>query len=134
VSRAHGIELRSPLVDDAVITAWSHTSEGDLFLPLGRKLLLRRAALSRLDPALFERPKAGFVLPLEKWCRSDLRDPVNDVLTDATLCTQCGLDPTVVARLWSAFLAGAPGLYWSRIWALFVYLSWCRAHDLRWSE
>ena len=36
----------------------------------------------------------------------------------------------VVARLWAAFKSGARGIYWSRIWAIFVLLRWCRAHGV----
>ena len=42
------------------------------FEPLGRKQLLRRVGLDGLDPALFERPKQGFVLPFDRWIRKSL--------------------------------------------------------------
>ena len=38
----------------------------------------------------------------------------------ATPCRRCG------APSWP----GRPGLYWSRIWALYVLLSWCQTHDV----
>jgi asparagine synthase (glutamine-hydrolysing) len=30
-----------------------------------------------------------------------------------------------VERLWQAFLDGAPGLYWSRVWSIYVVIRWC---------
>jgi len=39
------------------------------FLPLQRKQLPRELALSKLNPAVFERPKPGLVLPIEVWAR-----------------------------------------------------------------
>ena len=42
-----------------------------------------------------------------------------------------GLNPTAVARLWQAFLHRAPGLYWSRVWALYVLVRWCQRHGVR---
>jgi asparagine synthase (glutamine-hydrolysing) len=49
-------------------------------------------------------------------------------LSDPAFCERAGLDARAVGRLWSAFLARAPGLYWSRIWAVYVLGWWCRAH------
>ncbi|MFQ5950392.1 MAG: hypothetical protein ACE5J1_06885, partial [Nitrospiria bacterium] len=31
-------------------------------------------ALEKLDPALFDRPKSVFVLPIDTWCRKGLKD------------------------------------------------------------
>ena len=33
-------------------------------------------------------------------------------------------------RLWKAFESGMPGLYWSRIWAMYILLWWCREHKV----
>lgn len=89
-----------------------------------------QAGLIGLDPAIFDRPKSGFVLPLEVWCRRDLADLVQGTLLDRSLCESVGLSPDAVARLWSAFQAGAPGLYWSRIWAVFIVLWWSRRYGV----
>jgi asparagine synthase (glutamine-hydrolysing) len=35
-----------------------------------------------------------------------------------------------VATLWQSFVGGRPGLYWSRVWALYVLMSWCQTHDV----
>jgi asparagine synthase (glutamine-hydrolysing) len=39
-----------------------------------------------------------------------------------------GLRPDAVGRLWQAFLAGSPGVPWSRVWAVFVFVRWCHRH------
>ncbi len=83
-----------------------------------------------LDPALFEREKQGFVLPFERWIRQGLNRAVDATLQDAEAVRAAGLQPEAVARLWKAFLAGAPGLYWSRVWALYVLVRWCRRHGV----
>jgi asparagine synthase (glutamine-hydrolysing) len=130
-SMAVSLEVRVPLLDHEVLEAAGALDATARFEPLGRKQVLRDLALGGLDPRLFERPKSGFVLPIERWCRQLLRDEVEASLEDAALCESTGLAPEAVARLWRAFQAGAPGLYWSRIWALFVLLHWCRTHSVR---
>ncbi|MEX0885094.1 MAG: asparagine synthase (glutamine-hydrolyzing) [Phycisphaeraceae bacterium] len=129
-SMACSLEVRVPLIDHELIEALALVPEQRRFHPLGRKQLLRDLALDGIDPGLFNRPKAGFVLPIERWCRRQLRDQIADTLEDAELCISVGLQPDAVANLWHAFEAGAPGIYWSRIWALFALLRWCRAHDM----
>ena len=95
------------------------------FLPLGRKAMLRRIGLRGLDPALFERPKSGFVLPFDRWIRRGLKDVMDQTLRDPQAIAPAGLDPAAVERLWRAFRDGAPGMYWSRIWSVYVFIRWC---------
>ncbi|MFZ1910390.1 MAG: asparagine synthase-related protein [Burkholderiales bacterium] len=130
-SSAAGLEVRCPLLDERVLDAWKSTDERMLFEPVFSKRALRGAALERLDPALFDRPKAGFVLPFDVWCRQALRRALDDTLSDREHASSLGLDPDAVMLLWQAFGRGEPGLYWSRVWAIFVALWWCRSYDVR---
>ena len=125
-SMAVALEVRVPLLDHRVVEETFALDEATRFAPLGRKQRLRALGLAGLDPALFERPKQGFVLPIGVWCRRHLSREVGAVLNDTEVCRDAGLDPGAVASLWSAFQAGARGIYWSRVWALFVLLRWCR--------
>jgi asparagine synthase (glutamine-hydrolysing) len=52
-------------------------------------------------------------------------------LRDPQAVRQAGLSPDVVAHLWRAFLDDAPGLYWSRVWALYVLVRWCERNGVR---
>ncbi len=127
---AVSLEVRVPLLDHVLVEAVAQVPAARRFRPLGKKLLLRELALGGLDPAIFDRPKSGFVLPIETWCRQRLRGEVEQVLLDAGACAAAGVDPVTVGRLWRAFRDGAPGIYWSRIWLLYVLLRWCRAHGV----
>ncbi len=125
---AVSLEVRVPLIDHGVIEAVAAVESGRRYEPLGKKHLLRDLALSKIDPAIFDRPKSGFVLPIEAWCRQSLMHEVAEVLADRNLCAAAGLDHATVGKLWRSFSAGAPGMYWSRIWVVFVLLRWCREH------
>src|SRR5204863_10011879 len=94
------------------------------YAPIGRKEGLRRMGLHGLDPALFERPKSGFVLPFDRWIRRGLRDAMDQTLRDPDAVRSAGLAPEAVARLWRAFLDGAPGMYWSGGWGVCVLIGW----------
>ncbi len=129
-SMAVSLEVRVPLLDHVVIERAAGLPESQRFRPLGRKQMLRQAALGGFDPKLFERPKSGFVLPIETWCRRHLRSEVAASLGNAGRCAAIGLEPDSVARLWRAFDARAPGLYWSRIWGIYALLGWCARNDV----
>ncbi len=127
-SMAVSLEVRVPLLDHRVVEEADRLDPSIRHHPLGRKQLFKRLAMPELDHALFDRPKAGFVLPIEQWTRSAVREQVDALLTDAALCESAGLNAATVSRLWQAFQADAPGLYWSRIWSIFVLLWWCRTY------
>jgi asparagine synthase (glutamine-hydrolysing) len=69
-------------------------------------------------------------MPFDRWLRNGLQKTIDQTLRDPSAVSAAGLAPATVARLWQAFLDGAQGIYWSRIWALFVLIRWCRRHGL----
>ena len=50
---------------------------------------------------------------------------MDQTLRDPHAIAPAGLDPTAVERLWRAFRDGAPGMYWSRVWSVYVFIRWC---------
>lgn len=129
-SMAVALEARVPLLDHTIVEALAELDEATRFEPLGRKQLLRDLALDGVDESIFDRPKSGFVLPLDVWCRRNLKQTMDGTFADEVLCASVGLRAEAVGRLWRSYQAGAPGLYWSRVWALFVLMNWCRAHGV----
>ncbi len=124
-SMASSLEQRVPLVDQVLFETVDRLPDQARYSPLGRKAMLRRIGLRGLDPALFERPKSGFVLPFDRWIRCGLKDAMDHTLRDPQAIAPAGLDPLAVERLWRAFLDGAPGMYWSRVWSVYVFIRWC---------
>jgi asparagine synthase (glutamine-hydrolysing) len=124
------LEARVPLLDWALCETVAGLDPSRRFSPLGKKRLLRDLALKRLDPAIFERPKSGFVLPIGEWAKRRLQPEMERLLSDAALVGRAGLRPQTVRTLWTSYLAGRPGLYWSRVWSIYALLSWCQNHDV----
>jgi asparagine synthase (glutamine-hydrolysing) len=129
-SMAASIEQRLPLVDHVLFEAVDRLPEATRYQPLRKKAALRRIGLRGLDPSLFNRRKAGFVLPFDRWIRRGLQKSVDQALRDHEAVRQAGFAPAPVERLWRAFLAGAPGVYWSRVWAIYVHVRWCHHHGI----
>jgi len=129
-SMAVALEVRVPLLDHVLCETVSGIDPARRFSPPRKKQLLRDVALARLDPALFERPKSGFVLPIDEWARRSLQPEIERLLTDAGLIDRVGLCAATVQTLWASFVAGKPGLHWSRVWSIYVLLAWCQNHDV----
>jgi asparagine synthase (glutamine-hydrolysing) len=129
-SMAVALEVRVPLLDHTIVETLAALSEPIRFDPLGQKRLLRELGLSGIDPSVFDRPKSGFVLPLDVWTRRRVKHVIDSTFQDSDLIRGAGLRPEAIARLWRSYQSGAPGLYWSRIWSLFVLLNWCRSHGV----
>ena len=127
-SMAASIEVRLPLVDKVLFETVVSLDDSERYYPLGKKSVLRRSGLRGLDPGLFGQPKTGFVLPYDRWLRRSLGKVMNQTMRDPAMVKPTGLDPDAVQRLWQAFADGAPGLYWSRVWALYVLVRWCHRH------
>lgn len=127
-SMSASIEIRLPLVDQNFLECVYRLPDHERFQPVRRKAMLRRIGLRGLDPALFSRPKTGFVLPYERWLRLGVGKVMDEVMRDPEAVKPTGLNPEVVKRLWQAFLDGAPGIYWSRVWAIYVLIRWCHRH------
>lgn len=127
-SMACSLEQRVPLVDQVLFESVDRLPDSTRYQPLGRKSVLRRIGLRGLDPALFERPKSGFVLPFDRWIRRGLKKAMDQTLRDPQAIAPTGLDPTAVERLWRAFVDGQRGIYWSRVWSIYVLIRWCHSN------
>ena len=131
-SMAVSLEQRVPFVDQVVFECVDRLPDRLRFQPLGKKAVLRRVGLRGLDTQLFDRPKSGFVMPFDDWIRHGLKNVMAETLQDREAVELVGLDPSAVHRLWQAYLDQAPGIYWSRVWSIFVFVRWChRNHVLR---
>jgi len=129
-SMAVSLEARVPFLDHQFIEAVSRLPLNDRYYPLGKKQVIKDIALSNLRTETFNRPKSGFVLPFDIWLRKKYSTVVQETLFDVELCKNTGLEPGAVAKVWKAFHQQAPGMYWSRVWTLYVLLYWCREHKV----
>lgn len=129
-SMSASLEVRLPFVDTVFVDAVSRLPPEQRFDPVGHKALVRRVGLRDLDPALFERPKTGFVLPFERWLRSRLGTAVGETLRDPVLVAPTGLSPSAVNQLWTTFQERPGRIYWSRVWALYAFVRWCHTNQV----
>lgn len=98
-SMAHGLEVRSPLLDHEVVELAAALPETVKGRGRKTKLLLKKLARRHLPVAVVDRPKAGFGVPLAAWLRTELREMLRDLLLDGRLARRGLVRPKVVERL-----------------------------------
>ena len=124
-SMAVSLEGHAPFLDHRVAALAAR-------IPMAMKIrqgrgkdILRRLLAREAPPALFDRPKAGFAVPVGDWLRGPLRDWA-ETLLDAKSLTETGmLDPAKVRRRWDAHLAGSEGEA-GALWSVLMFEAWRR--------
>src|SRR5579871_82254 len=128
MSMAHGLEVRVPFLDRRLCDSMARVP-GDRKTRGGKpKPLLLEMMEGSLPREIWARPKQGFTFPWELWLRARLFRMVDMALNDSSLFLKLGFASNQVVELWKAFQRRAPGLRWSRIWALVVLHHWAQAN------
>jgi asparagine synthase (glutamine-hydrolysing) len=127
MTMAHSLELRAPFCDHRLL-------EASLRIPAAVKLrggrlkpLLKAAFADVLPPELLRRPKQGFMLPLARWLRTELREPLEDLLAPARVRARGLLVPEVVDTLKREHLEGRRS-HADRLWSLMMLELWMRQY------
>ncbi len=124
---AVGLETRAPFLDYEVAkTAWKLSLDFKI-CRVKRKTLskwaLREILKLYVPNHLFDRPKAGFAMPIGSWLRTTLK-PWADGLLDPTLLSKYGwFNPNEVALLWSQHLKGERD-HVARLWPILMAQAW----------
>jgi len=122
MSMAHGLELRVPFLDRALVEACFRIPGREKLrggLPKG---LLLTSLGAELPPEIVNRPKRGFTFPFERWLRAEMKFMVEQTLLGKEN-SPAPLNHEAVGQTWKRFLAGETS--WSRPWSLFVLQRWC---------
>ncbi len=133
-SSAHGLEVRVPFLDSAMLDLAAELPVRFKIAPNGEtKILSRRLAQKYLPQDLGSRKKQGFSIPLDRWSGPKMRAFFKDLLLEPSARCRAIVRPESVEQSWKAFENPAPGLSrFQRYQQLFLLVSlelWLR----RWS-
>ena len=129
MSMASSVEVRVPFLDRelAEFAAWNIPPGLKLkgFFQPATKHILRRAMGDVLPAEVLRQPKAGFAAPVDYWLAHDLREMVDDLLSDTNIRKRGLFRPEAVRRFVDEHRSGAED--WSmQIWQLLTLENWTR--------
>lgn len=121
-SMQYSLESRVPLLDYRLVE-FAYNLSPELKIKNGSmKYLLKQVLYDHVPQQIFERPKWGFTIPLQKWLKGDLKYLI-DRYTSPSIIEQYNIvNATAVARLKEQYTNGKNYLY-NRLW-LIVVLHW----------
>src|SRR5690606_2763682 len=112
-----GLEARQPLLDHRLLEAsWQIPDTYKIRDGVG-KWPLRQLLAQYVPRELWERPKAGFSVPIDAWLRGPLRQWSEDLLAPPKLDTHGVFRSEPVQRAWQAHLSGREN-HGARLWAV----------------
>lgn len=119
----YSLETRVPLLDYRIIEFALNLPEkfkqkGDI-----SKFILKETLYDYLPKSYFERPKAGFSIPMNDWLRADLKYLIDDFLNEPLIMEAGFVNYDVVKDLIQRWTLKEPHLY-NRIWTLIVLHKW----------
>lgn len=125
VSMKESLEVRSPLLDHVVFEFMSSVSPALKLNRMGSKWLLQQAVRDLLPPAILQRRKRGFDVPLSTWFQGPLRPLLTELQNARSLALHSWLDPVAVRSVLqpSGSLDARAA---SRMWSLICLELWCR--------
>ena len=122
-SMAVALEARVPLLDHRVVElSWRLPHEAKIRGNVS-KWLLRQVLYRHVPPALVERPKMGFGIPLGEWLRGPLREWAESLLDEKRLHQSGLLDTTTVRRYWKEHIDGQRNWQYL-IWDVLMLEAW----------
>ena len=122
----HGVELRVPLLDDAVVSFGTSLPRSWLVDPFLEKKLWRSAFRDRCIPEVIEGKKRGWITPAAKWLRVGLTDWARELLEEA-IRDHAWIHGPAIRRVFYDHLASRRyGLY--EIWTVLAYQLWWREY------
>ena len=124
-SMAVSLETRVPFLDHRVAATAARIPIGLKISGAVGKNIVRELLYDLVPPALFDRPKAGFAVPLASWLRGPLRDWAEDLLSERRLRTEGWFDAAVVRERWEQHLSGRRDSA-QAMWSILMFQAWSR--------
>ncbi len=121
-SMSVSLETRVPFLDKDIIN-FAYSIPFDLKIRgSNSKRLLKKLLFKKIPKKLFDRPKAGFAIPIHHWMRGDLKDWI-DHLLDLEMEDNEIIDYKKIKNIWDEFKKGNDS-YTYQLWDIIMLRAW----------
>ena len=122
-SMSTGLEAREPLLDHRLVSFASRIPMNLKYRNGEKKYILKKTLSKHLPPELYDRPKRGFISPVDSWLRGKLRPLVEEHLGPDSIRRSGFFDPGEVSR-WTDRFYEDSSVKPDRIWNLLMFQMW----------
>jgi asparagine synthase (glutamine-hydrolysing) len=122
-SMATSLEVRAPMLSRELVSLACRLDPALRVRGSATKRILKRAARGLLPDVLIDRDKHGFGMPIAGWLRAELRDLLEDTLSERRLREGNLLQPAAVRRLVDEHVSGAAN-HRKPLWTLLAFELW----------
>ena len=123
MSMAHALEVRSPFLDHKLVEFVAALPIEEKLRGLTTKYLLKQAMKKKLPPAIIYRKKHGFMVPLARWFKKELKP----LICDCLLAGNAPVDQAIPKRLMTEHCMGTAD-HSHKLWVLLMYTLW-KSHE-----
>lgn len=121
-SMAVSLEVRCPLLDHRLMELAARIPSSLKLRGREGKYIFKRTVSQLLPPEILNRRKQGFVVPLAKWLRADLRELAESLLFDPA-ANDGWMEPAEIKKLWRQHQSGLRD-YSRPLWAVLMFRMW----------
>jgi asparagine synthase (glutamine-hydrolysing) len=122
-SMSVSLEAREPFLDQQVIEWAARLPDNFKYRNGEKKYILKKIVHRFIPPAIMERPKMGFAIPVAQWLSGPLRERVKHYLDDDLVAAQGLFNAHAVRSLRDRFLGGRKELA-LKVWYLLTFQMW----------
>lgn len=125
LTMANSLEARVPLLDHKLVE-FAAKLPARMKLRRGKsKYILKQVGQRLLPPAIINRKKQGFPIPIEQWLRKEASGMMQDLLSEATIRRRGYFDPQYVQALQRQHISGFCD-HSTELWGLMSFEMWMR--------
>jgi asparagine synthase (glutamine-hydrolysing) len=122
-SMANSLECRCPFLDQKIVDVAAQMPVSFKLRGGAGKYILRRAFADLIPKDIVKRKKMGFVVPLKRWFREELREHMQQVLLDPKTLRRGYFRPSAVESIIRQHVAGERD-HSFRLWTLLCFELW----------
>ena len=123
LSMHHALEVRVPFLDHEFLEFCAGIPAEMKLKGLRKKHLLKQAVSKYLPKDVITHRKQGFVGPMTRWLKNDLKPFVVDTLAEKNLRKHDLINPVVVRRVLDEHFSGKE-IHDTLIWSLVIFQNW----------
>lgn len=127
-SMKYSLETRVPILDHRIVEFALNLDEALKIKNGEQKYLLKQVLFDLVPKELFNRPKRGFSVPLQKWLETDLSYLIDNNLSKDNVESVGLVKYDVVQKILTRFKSGE-GYLFTRVWALVVIHEWLKENS-----